>query len=65
MLDASDIHRVDARFTGCRDRNDNMFFDVLDQTEARWICTDDPDLHDVGREEVIGMGELVRLLQKE
>lgn len=65
ILEASDIRAVARRFQGCRDPKDDMFIDVLEQTEARWICTDDPDLHALERDDIIGMGELVRLLAEE
>lgn len=65
LLEAGDIRTVDKVFSGCRDPNDDMLVDVLEQTDARWLCTDDPDLHDLNRPDIVGMGELVRMLDEE
>lgn len=64
LIEASEIVGVEKSFTGCRDPKDDMLFDVLEQTSARWICSDDPDVHSLGIREVIGMGELVRMIEE-
>jgi hypothetical protein len=64
LLDASAQVKVRPVFTGCPDPADNMLFDVLDQSEAAWLCSDDRKVHLVGREDVIGIGELVRMIEE-
>jgi len=64
MLDAGTHVLVTATFVGCPDPRDNMLFDVLEQSEARWLCSDDHQVHAVGRDDVIGLGELVRLIEE-
>lgn len=64
LLDASQIVKVERRFTGCADPKDDMLFDVLEQSEATFLCSDEHKVHDVGRDDIIGIGELVRLIEE-
>jgi hypothetical protein len=64
MLDAGTHVLVHAVFTGCPDPRDNMLFDVLEQSDAVWLCSDDHQVHAVDRTDVIGLGELVRLIEE-
>lgn len=64
ILDASDQVKVVARFSACPDPRDNMLFDVLEQSSARWLCTDERRIHAVGRDDIVGIGELVRMIEE-
>lgn len=64
LLEAGAHVLVTPSFTGCPDPRDDMLFDVLEQSEARWLCSDDRKVHAVDRDDVIGLGELVRLIEE-
>ena len=63
VLDAAEIATVAAYATSVSDPDDNPFIDVLDQTEAEWLCTDDGAIHRLDRPDVVGIGELTTMLE--
>ena len=64
LVDRREMKAVDAVDHGLRDPTDDPLLDVLEQTAAEWLCTDDSDLHAAGRPDVLGVGELVRLIEE-
>lgn len=63
VLDAAEISATVSVAAFVRDPDDNPLIDVLDQTDAEWLCTDDAAIHELDRADVIGIGELTRLLE--
>lgn len=64
VLDSAEIVRVAPTALEVRDVKDNMLIDVLDQAACDWLCSDDTDLHATGRREILGVGELMRLIEE-
>ncbi len=64
VLDRAEIETVIELATDVADPDDNPLLDVLEQTAARWLCTDDKGIHAIKRPEVIGLGQLASMIKE-